>query len=226
MYIDKAKYWAFEIDNIDLFQSDVKIMTEYAEEGAEQLKQTICTDFLADIYDDFNSSNYGASAGVVSGNLNLGTSGTPKVVTRDNVLYVFNDMCQTLDEQNVPSSDRHITVPPAFWNMIQSSDLKNASFSGRSKSLALENGESVHNIAGFNIHVTNCVHSQTDGSYKTFDIVFNHIKAVTFCMQITETDILNQRDSTFGKAARGLAVFGYKTLLPKNAGWLYCAIEN
>ena len=225
MFIDKAHDWAFQIDNIDLFQSDVKIMSEYSDEGARELKQTICTNFLAAIYDDGSSSNYGSSAGSISGNINLGISGTPKVVTRDNVLYVFNDMAQVLDEQDVSPDNRHITIPPAFWNMIQSSDLKNASFSGKDQSLLLS-GDAVHNIAGFNIHVTNCVNSATDGSYTAFDVVFNHMDAITFCMQITKVEILDKLESTFGSAARGLAVYGYKVIQPDALGWLYCAVQN
>ena len=227
MDIDTAYDWAFQIDNIDKFQSDVNIMSEYSDEGAKELKQTICTNFLAAAYDDGSSDNYGASAGAISGNINMGTSGADLLVTRDNVLYTFNNMSQVLDEKNIPADNRHVTIPPAFWNMIQSSDLKNSSFSGDGPSKLLS-GAAVHNIAGFDIHVTNCVHSQTDGTTNrtAFDIVFNHMDAITFCMQITKVEILSQLESTFGSAARGLAVYGFKTVQPDAQGWLYCAVQN
>ena len=226
--IDKARDWAFQIDDIDQFQSSVQIMSQYADEGGEKLKETICTDFLADIYDDGNSSNYGATAGAISGNINLGTSGADLVLTRDNILYTFNNMAQVLNEQNIPESDRHVTIPPAVWNMIQSSDLKNSSFSGLDESTLLSNGEAVHRIAGFDIHVTNCVNSATDGTTgnTAFDIVFNQMEAICFCMQITKVEILKQLESTFGSAARGLAVFGYKVLQPKGLGWMYASVQN
>lgn len=226
--INKAKHWAVQIDNIDKFQSSIPIMSEYAIEAAEQLKTSINVDFLADIFDDGSSSNYGASAGIKSGNINLGTSGADLVITRDNVLYVFNNACQVLDEQDIPPNDRHMTIMPAFWNMIQSSDLKNASFSGKQLSSLINSGSAVHNIAGFDIHVTNNVNSQTDGTTNNtaFDVWFNQREAVTFCMQITETDIFPKLESTFGAAARGLAVYGYKMVQPKASGWLYCSVQN
>lgn len=223
--IDKAKAFALTLDDIDKYQADMNYLDLFAQHAAKYLKTQICDGFLADIYDDGDSANYGTAAGYVSANINLGTSGSPRVLTKDNILYWFNDLQQVLDEQNVPPNDRHITLSPAIVNMINSSDLKSSMFSGAGKSNLLT-GSAIGAIAGFEIHTTNSVYSSTDGNYKAFDVVFNQKDAIAFCMQITDTKFIDTMEKTFGKAVRGLSVYGYKCLSPKALGWSHVAIQS
>ena len=224
--IDKAKGFFIGLDNIDKFQMDINYLDECAQHGARILSTDICTAFLADIPDSANASNAGTSAGYKSANINLGTSGSPRVLTKDNIIYWFNDMQQVLSEYDIPDDGkRHVTISPAIYNMIMSSDLKNASFMGNGKSF-LATGEHVGELAGFKIHVTNSVETATDGSYKTFNVIFNHMDAIAFCMQITESKLIETLETTHGSAFRALSVYGYKSVQDKGLGLSYVAVQN
>ncbi len=227
LYVDKAKYFNIALDIIDKKQSDLDLLSMYAAAAAKSLKKSIAEAFLADVYDDGSSSNYGASAGVTSGSINMGTSGADLLVTKNSILDVFNKMALVLDEQDVKPENRHVTIPPSFWMLIQSSDLKNASFSGQALSSLIAQGKPVHNIAGFDVHVSTYVNSQTDGTTNrtAYDIIFNQEDAIAYCTQITKSQVLPFVDSSFESVVRGLAVYGYKVIEPKALGWLYASAD-
>ena len=109
--IDKAKYFALQIDDIDAFQSDYGVMEDWTQDASEQMKIEIDTGFLADVPADAHASNQGATAGRLSGDINLGANAAALGITKTNVLEWIVDMGTVLDEQNVPETDRKLVVP-------------------------------------------------------------------------------------------------------------------
>ena len=107
---------------MDEYQADIDIMDDWAGDAGEQMKIAIDTDVLANIYSDVTAVNKGATAGFRSGDINLGVSGTPLLLTKANVLEFIVDLGTVLDEQNVPETGRWLVLPAWICGLIKKSD--------------------------------------------------------------------------------------------------------
>lgn len=209
LLIDNAKYFNFICDDIDKHQTDLPLMDKWSDDSGQQMAITIDTGILGDIYADADSSNSGATAGAISGDINLGTTGTPLAVTKANVLDVIVDCRTVLSEQNVPKTDRKGVIPEWLAGMIMKSDLKDASLSGDGTSI-MRNGR-LGRIADIELYESNLLTSVTDGSYTAYHSIFCHKSALTFAAQMTKMESL-RTSRTFGDLVRGLNVYGYEVL--------------
>jgi hypothetical protein len=209
LLIDKAKYFNFVCDDIDKHQTDIALMDSWSTDAGEQMKITVDTGFLGDVYSDAHSSNKGATAGAKSSSYNLGASGSPVVVTKANVLDLLVDVGSVLDEQDVPESDRSIVLPPWMAGMIKKSDLKDASLAGDGTSI-MRNGR-LGMIDRFTLYHSNLLTSATDGAYTAWHVIACQRYAISFAAQMSKMESL-RAESTFGTLVRGLNVYGYKTL--------------
>lgn len=222
LLIDKGKYFAFTCDDVDAYQSDIKLMNEWSSDAAEQMKividAAVLTDMAAAVVAVGDSHNYGATAGVISASYNMGVATAPVQVTKANVLEYIIDAGTVLDEQNVPEEGRWIVIPSWFANLIKKSDLKDASLVGETPSL-LRNGR-IGMIDRFTLYLSNQVPSVTD-TVLCYSVLFGTKHAITFASQITKMESL-RAESTFGDLVRGLQVYGYKLVKPEAIGRLYC----
>ena len=107
---------------MDKFQSDINYVDDWTRDASEQLKITIDTQVLGDIYSDAATGNFGNTAGVISSGYVLGTAGTPATLDKTNILDYIVDMGSVLDEQNVPETDRWLVLPVWACGMIKQSD--------------------------------------------------------------------------------------------------------
>ena len=97
--INKGDYWSFVTKKVDDKQTDIKSYVEkWTEDASSRLKIAIDTAVLGDVYADADAANMGAAAGVKSGDINLGTTGTPVVLTKADVLDYIVDCGTVLDE--------------------------------------------------------------------------------------------------------------------------------
>jgi len=217
--IDKGKYWALELDDVMKVQSDIQLFSKWTEDAAMQMKISIETAFLADVYTSVHASNKGATAGVKSASINLGASGSPLQITKTNVLDILVDCGTVLDEQNVPETGRWIVIPTWMSGLIKKSDLKDASLTGDPKS-PIRNGM-IGMIDRFTLYNSNLLDTTADGGGETaYNIMFGTNEAITFATQLTETETIRSQD-TFADRIRGLQVYGYKTVQPVCYGLLY-----
>lgn len=225
MLIDQGHYWAFTIDDIDAYQSDMKLMSAFSQDAAEQLK--IKVDYNTLKYMTYGTSgtflgssyNAGATAGYISAGYNLGASGSPVQITKANVLEYIVDCGTVLDEQNVPETGRWMVIPAWMKNLISKSDLKDASLTGDGESI-MRNGR-MGIIDTFTLYKSNNLYSATDGSFTAYYVPFGTNHATSFAAQITKTETL-RAESTFGDLVRGLMVYGRKVVKPEALGLLYC----
>jgi hypothetical protein len=219
LLIDKGKYFAFTIDHVDKFQSDLSLMDMWSSDAAEQMKISVDTDVLADLIDDGHASNLGATAGAISANINLGTfAGSSVPISKINIVDNLVGLGQVLDEQNVPENDRWVVIPAWAATRIKTSDLKDASLSGDGTSM-LRNGR-IGRIDRFTLYSSNLLYTANDGNaVKSWGILFGQKTALTWASQITETETL-KAESTFGDLVRGLNVYGYKVIKPESLGML------
>lgn len=220
LLIDKGKYWSTIIDDVQEVQSDINQMNIWSNDASEQLKITVDSDVLGGIAPDVDATNKGATAGRLSGNLNLGTTGSPVLLTKTNIIDSIIDLGQALDENNIPETDRYIVMPVWATALLKKSDLKDASLTGDNTSV-MRNGR-LGMLDRFTVYSSNLLPTVVDGSAKATTIFAGHKAGLTFASQITKTETL-RAESTFGDIMRGLNVYGYKVIKPTAIASLYAA---
>ena len=209
LLIDKGKYWSAIVDDVQDIQADLELMNMWAGDASEQMKIRVDTEVLGSIVPDFAAENKGAAAGRISGNINLGATGTPLAVTTSNILDTILDMGQVLDEQNRPETGRFLVMPYWATTLLKKSDIKDASLTGDGSS-PLRNGR-VGMIDRFEIYQSNNLPKVVDGGNNAFNFIAGVKNGLTFASQLTKTESL-RAESTFGNIMRGLQVYGYKVI--------------
>lgn len=207
--IDKGKYFAVILDDVDKVQADVQLMDMFTSDAAEQMKIAIDTDVLDGVKLAPAAANLGATAGAISGNLNLGTDAAPRAVSKTTVLDFILDMGQALDEQNVPETGRWMVVPAWMAAIVKGSDLKQAYLTGDSVS-PLRNGK-IGMIDRFTMYVSNNLPKTGDND--TY-VLAGTRDAISFASQMTSVETIRSTD-TFGNIVRGLNVYGYGVTKPE-----------
>jgi len=220
LQINQAKYFAFEILDVDAYQADIKMMDDWSNDAGQGMKIEIDTDINAYAYTEVAAANAGATAGVKSGSLNLGSATAPVAITKANILDVLVDCGTALDEQNVPDDQRWVQLPPWMNGMLKKSDLRDASIMGDATS-AFRNGK-VGNLDRFTVYISNNLTSAVNATTTNMatNIIFGHKKALTFASQMTRMENVDNPND-FGRLVRGLNVFGRKVIDPNAIGHLY-----
>lgn len=207
--IDYAKYFNLVLDDIMRLQSDMELLSMWADDASEQMKIQIDTSVLGIIDVGVAAANKGATAGVVSLNINLGAPAAPLIPDPTTIINVIVDAGQCLDEYNIPETGRWLVIPPWFGSMIKKSDLRNASISGDGISLA-RNGR-LGMIDRFTLYSSNLLPTLTDTTHKVTRIFAGHPAGLTFASQISNVESMRS-ELTFGTLLRGLQVYGAKVL--------------
>lgn len=208
LIIDKGEYFAAVEDDVDQIQADINLMDRWSKDASERMKIKIDQRVLVDMLPGIAAANKGATAGRISGDINLGTSGAPIAVDKTNVIDLVVDMGTVLDEANAPEQDRFLVIPAKMAGYIKRSDLKDASITGDGTT-PLRNGR-LGMIDRFTLYVS---HNLNVSSGK-FDIVAGHKMGLTFASQMTNMETIRS-EHTFGNIIRGLQVYGYKVVKPE-----------
>lgn len=207
LLIDKGKSWSFQLDDVADAQAFMNMMGPWADNASERLKISVDTDVLAFLVGKAAAANRGATAGRISGNINLGIAATPVSITKAAVLDYIVDLGTVMDEQNVPESGRKLVIPAWMAGQIKKSDLKDASITGDGTSV-LRNGR-IGIIDRFELFSSNLL-PKTGANHYVFA---THQHSTTFAAQLTKTETLRAQ-STFGDLMRGLMVYGRKVMEP------------
>lgn len=213
--INKAKYYAFAMDDIDIKETDLNWLEKFTDDASQQLKITFDTEVLGDIYGDVDSANTGSTAGKISGNIDLGGT-APLSLTTATIVSKLVDCGTVLDEQNIPETDRFIILPPALVGLLKKSDIKDASLTGDAKS-PIRSGV-VGTIDRFTVYSSNLLaKNSSSGGYHC---IFGHKSALVFVAQLTKTERYRPQN-TFAEAMKGLVVYDYMVIQPTALGHLY-----
>jgi hypothetical protein len=210
LQIDKGKYFNLALDDVMDVQADLDLMNTWSEDASEQFKIAIDTDVLGALATttDINSSNRGLTAGAISGDINLGTSGASRVLTKTDIIDFIVDCGQVMDEQNLPETGRWMVIPAWMSSMIKRSDLKDASISGDGTSI-LRNGR-LGMIDRFTLYLSNLLPTMGQYADET-PVFFGTSAALTFAAQFTKIETLRSERS-FSNLLRGLQIYGYKVV--------------
>lgn len=209
LVIDKGEYFACVEDDVDQVQTDINMMDQWSKDASERMKIKIDERVLTDLLPDVSALNKGATAGRISGDINLGVAGTPVAITKSNVIDTIIDMGTVLDEANAPEGDRFLVIPAKMAGYIKQSDLKDASITGDGTS-PLRNGR-LGMIDRFTIYVSHNLKKTAGGE---FSVIGGHKMGFTFASQMTNMESIRS-ETTFGNIIRGLQVYGYKVVKPE-----------
>ena len=217
LLIDKGKYFAVVVDDVDEVQADVKLMDIFSNDASEQMKIAIDNDVLNNVAADAAAANKGTTAGAISGDIDLGETGAPIHITVNNVLEKILEVGLVLDEQNVPEDGRWMVIPPWIAPLLKNSDLKQAYLTGDDTS-PLRNGK-IGMIDRFTLYTTNNLDVVAD-TVDAWHVLAGTRDAISFASQITNVESLRST-STFGNIVRGLNVYGYSVVKPEALVDLY-----
>lgn len=229
LQINMGKYFNTVLDDVMEIQSDVDLLSNWADNASEQMKVAIDSLLLSTTNFGANADagNKGLTAGRLSGNINLGVTGTPCFIAHAAVgagtgalagsaravLDHVIDHGLALDEQRVPETGRWIVLPAWAAALIKRSELRQVYVTGDSVSIA-RNGR-LGMIDRFTVYVSNLLPAGVASGLAAgeYGIYAGHSLGITFASQLTKVETLRS-ESTFGTLMRGLQVFGFKVINP------------
>lgn len=198
LVIDQAKYFNFQVDDVDKVQAAGELVDTAMGRAAYA---------LADVSDAYLLGVI--AAGAAAGNT-IGSAAAPIALTASNVYENIVKLKTKLDKANVPNTDRTIVVPPDVHSLLLLDDrfAKSTATAGQE---ALINGL-VGRIAGFDVYMSNNVKTGTGtdtGKTPYFEITAQITDATTYAEQIIKTEAYRM-ESRFADAVKGLHVYGAK----------------
>jgi len=192
LLIDKKRYWAFLIDDVDQAQANVNLMQAYMDDAGDKLADDVDTD-LAGLY---------TAAGLTDISLDVGT---------DDFYDKLVLAGQQLDEANVPRSGRWVVMTPkGYADLLQNANFINATDAGAS----LIRTGALGMAAGMSVYVSNNIVNSTASTYQ---YLYGTNAAITMAAQVVKTEATRPSD-TFGDGVRGLFVYGRKVVRPNALG--------
>lgn len=198
LVIDQAKYFNFQVDDVDKVQAAGELVDTAMGRAAYA---------LADVSDAYLLGVI--AAGAAAGNT-IGSAAAPIALTASNVYENIVKLKTKLDKANVPNTGRTIVVPPDVHSLLLLDDrfAKSTATAGQE---ALINGL-VGRIAGFDVYMSNNVKTGTGtdtGKTPYFEITAQITDATTYAEQIIKTEAYRM-ESRFADAVKGLHVYGAK----------------
>lgn len=184
--IDTAKYFAFQVDDVDKAQANVNAMDAAMQTAAWGLKNA-ADESIAALYTD------------------AGDTVTTTAIDSTNVLAALLTCGQKLSENNIPSEGRWAVVPP--WVTVKLT-LAKALVADQGAMGAWQNGF-VGRCAGFNVYESNNVSNDAT----TYQIMTGTSKAISFAAQVNKVEFYRST-TAFADVARGLYLYGVKVIYP------------
>lgn len=197
--IDQAKYFNFQIKDIDNAQSNPKVVDAAMQRASYGINDVVDC-YLAKLL----------QTGAKSENTITAAS-----LTAENAYDYLVDLGVCLNENNVPMMGRWVVIPPWFHGLL----LKDPRFvgNGTGYNQAILQGGWVGDAAGFRIHLSNNV--PLDSS--TYSIIAGTNAAGSYAEQLVELEAY-RLEKNFADAVKGLHVYGAKVTQPEALAVLKC----
>ena len=193
--IDQAKYFNFQVDDIDAAQAAGDIMDKAMTRAAYG---------LADASDKYIA---GILAGAADATNTVSTSAV--ALTSANVYENVVKMRTILDKANVPTAGRWLVIPPEMYALILLDD-RFVKTGGEMAQGILRTGL-VAQAAGFDIYLSNNCVSANVSDKVTYTITGGVDSAATYAEQIVSTEAYRP-EKRFADAVKGLHVYGAKVV--------------
>ncbi len=197
--IDQAKYFNFQVKDIDNAQSNPKVVDAAMQRASYNINDVI--------------DNY--LAGLLLAGVKSGSTITAQTLTSANAYDYLVDLGVLLNEHNVPMLGRWVVIPPWFHGLL----LKDERFvgNGTGYNQAILQGGWVGDAAGFRIHLSNNV-PESAGSYS---VIAGTNAAGSFAEQLVELEAY-RLEKNFSDGLKGLHVYGAKVTQPDGLAVLKC----
>lgn len=210
--VDQAKYFNFQIDDIDYAQAIGGIMDEAASRAAYGMRK-VMDSFYASHFTDIDIANI------------VGSEGAPKTGFSANSKLAYNELVKLktlLDITDTPEDERWVVVPPWFEAYLFIDDRAISFGTPANVELMQEGSKAAPNgligrAAGFNVYRSNQV--PNIGGIEKFKIIAGHSMAWSRATQLLKT-VAYEPEGRFADAMKGLAVYGAKVLRPSNMAML------
>ena len=200
--IDKAKYFNFQIDDIDRAQCTPKLMDAAMSVAAEGLAAAAdrCIFELKD-----NTENV-----------------YPHVYTSPDELVDFIINCREFVYKSGAADSSHVVleVSPAVATQLIKAKMNLLS----DNTDAVENG-CIGSIAGCKVFVSNNVCTSYDGSNHTYSCLLRTTRAVAFAEQLSEIEAYRP-EKRFADAVKGLHLYGANIIYPDEFAVLEITFEE
>ena len=197
--IDQAKYFNFQVKDIDNAQSNPKVVDAAMQRASYNINDVI--------------DNY--LAGLLLAGVKSESTITAQTLTSANAYDYLVDLGVLLNEHNVPMLGRWVVIPPWFHGLL----LKDGRFvgNGTGYNQAILQGGWVGDAAGFRIHLSNNV-PESAGSYS---VIAGTNAAGSFAEQLVELEAY-RLEKNFSDGLKGLHVYGAKVTQPDGLAVLKC----
>lgn len=199
LVIDQSKYFAFEIDDIDMAQTrdGGRLMTRAAQESA---------DGLMEVADTYLGTIMTAGAGSIL---------TPVAITTPAQAYsILVRLKVALDRGNTPTLGRWVAVSPEFHGLLLSDERFTSA--DRYGSAGVVTNGTVGRALGFDIRVSTNLPAGTAGTAPAVSsfVIAGHRVATTWAEQIRKVEAYRP-DNSFSDALKGLHLYGAKVIRPE-----------
>jgi len=183
--ISQAKYFNFQVDDIDKVQANGELVDSAMTNASYQ---------LADVADAYLFGVMSAGAGKTLTSVKL---------TAENVYSKIIEMRTEMDKQNVPTAGRALAIPPEAYALLLQ-DSRFVAGGGSQAEATVRNGL-VGQVAGFAVYESNNL--PYDSVAKTTTLIASVASATTYAEQIVETEAYRM-EKRFADAVKGLHVYG------------------
>lgn len=197
LVIDQAKYFAFEVDDVEKRQArnGGAVLTEQARKAAYKLRD-VADQYVAGLM----------AAGVDAGNL-LAEQTLASPADAYNLLV---DLGTVLDEDNVPDEGRWAVVTPAFYGLLKKDDRFVGS--GDERAAMTRTNGLIGEAAGFSLRKSNNAPAGPGAGAGRL-IIAGYAGAVTYAEQINKTEAA-RKEKGFADIVKGLHLYGSKVVRP------------
>lgn len=204
LVIDQSKYFAFEVDDLDLRQArnGGALMAEAAAEAAYALADT-ADQHVAGLYTGVDAAN---------------AIGTVSITTAALAVSNLIELKVRLDKANVPTQGRYVVVPPWYHGLLLQSDLF-VRVDASGTDTALRNGITGRAF-GFDVLLSNNTVNVTGDDWL---VQAGHPSALSFAEQIAKVEAYRP-ESAFSDALKGLHLYGAKLVRPAAIATLTASI--
>ena len=193
LLIDQAKYFAFQVDDVDKAQANVNVMQEAMRKAAYKLSETV---------DLAIARLYGSAANTI-------TDASFDAALAFDTIALAN---QYLSEAGVPRNGRWLVLPP--WAITKLILAKVLNTEGSVDANGELNNGFVGRVMGFNVYESNNLYQTgTAPAYTTIALAGVN-EAISYAEQVVSVEAYRHPDY-FQDNIKGLHVYGYKVVQPK-----------
>lgn len=159
------------------------------------------------IENDSDDDTTSYDGGAIAGAAYTIEAATVLTATAANIYGYITDAAENLDENKVPKSDRWLVVNAKMANVLRNSEELTPAVATAYEEV-IKKGL-IGEVAGFQVYQNEQVSgNNTTGYY----IMYGHKSAITYAVAFKESSIEADIIGNFGKAYKGLAVYGAKIL--------------